>query len=96
MTLYYSTGCTFYKYWEKKMETMTRSELAKECGVNIESLRYYEKRRLIDPPKRSEVGYRLYSREDAARIRFIQNAKKLGFTLNEIMELLKLRTWPLI
>jgi len=73
------------------MVTMTRSELAKECGVNIESLRYYEKRRLIDPPKRSEVGYRLYSREDAARIRFIQNAKKLGFTLNEIMELLKLR-----
>ena len=73
------------------METMTRSELAKECGVNIESLRYYEKRRLINPPKRSEVGYRLYSREDAARIRFIQNAKRLGFTLNEIMELLKLR-----
>ncbi len=73
------------------METMTRSELAKECGVNIESLRYYEKRRLINPPKRSEVGYRLYSREDAARIRFIQNAKRLGFTLNEIMELLRLR-----
>ena len=70
---------------------MTRSKLAKECGVNIESLRYYEKRRLIDPPKRSEVGYRLYSKEDAARIRFIQNAKKLGFTLNEILELLKLR-----
>jgi len=56
------------------MVTMTRSKLAKECGVNIESLRYYEKRRL-----------------DAARIRFIQNAKKLGFTLNEILELLKLR-----
>ncbi len=73
------------------MVTMTRSKLAKECGVNIESLRYYEKRRLIDPPKRSEVGYRLYSREDAVRIRFIQNAKKLGFTLNEIMELLRLR-----
>ncbi len=73
------------------MVTMTRSKLAKECGVNIESLRYYEKRRLIDPPKRSEVGYRLYSKEDAARIRFIQNAKKLGFTLNEILQLLKLR-----
>ena len=70
---------------------MTRGELAKECGVNIEALRYYEKRRLIDPPKRSEVGYRLYSKEDAARIHFIRNAQKLGFTLNEIMELLKLR-----
>lgn len=56
---------------------MTRSELAKGCGVNIESLRYYEKRRLINPPKRSEVGYRLYFRQVAARIRFIQN-KKVG------------------
>ena len=73
------------------MKTMTRGELAKECGVNIEALRYYEKRRLIDPPKRSEVGYRLYSKEDAARIHFIRSAQKLGFTLNEIMELLKLR-----
>ena len=73
------------------MKTMTRGELAKECGVNIESLRYYEKRRLIDPPMRSEIGYRLYSKEDAARIRFIRNAQKLGFTLNEILELLKLR-----
>jgi len=73
------------------MKTMTRGELAKECGVNIEALRYYEKRRLIDPPMRSEIGYRLYSKEDAARIRFIRNAQKLGFTLNEILELLKLR-----
>lgn len=70
---------------------MTRSELAKECGVNIEALRYYEKRRLIDPPKRSEIGYRLYSKEDAIKICFIRNAQKLGFTLKEIMELLKLR-----
>ena len=73
------------------MKTMTRGELAKECGVNIEALRYYEKRRLIDPPMRCEIGYRLYSKEDAARIRFIRNAQKLGFTLNEILELLKLR-----
>jgi Hg(II)-responsive transcriptional regulator len=73
------------------MKTMTRGELAKECGVNIEALRYYEKRRLIDPPKRSEAGYRLYSNEDAVKIGFIRNAQKLGFTLNEIMELLKLR-----
>ena len=59
------------------METMTRSKLAKECGANIESFWYYEKRRLIDFPKRFEVGYQLYSREDAARIRFIQNGKQL-------------------
>lgn len=73
------------------MKTMTRGELAKICGINIESLRYYERIRLIEPPPRSEVGYRLYSDEDAAKIGFIRNAQKLGFTLNEISELLKLR-----
>ena len=73
------------------MKTMTRGELAKKCGINIESLRYYERIRLIEPPPRSEVGYRLYSDDDAAKIGFIRNAQKLGFTLNEISELLKLR-----
>lgn len=73
------------------MDPMTRSELAKKSGVNIETLRYYETRKLIDPPPRSESGYRLYSYEDIGRIRFIKNAQKLGFTLNEIYELLKLR-----
>ena len=73
------------------MKTLTRSELAKICDVNIEALRYYEKRRLIDPPKRSNIGHRLYSKEDAVKVRFIRSVQKLGFTLNEIMELLKLR-----
>ena len=73
------------------MDTLTRSELARKSGVNIETLRYYEKRKLIDPPPRSESGYRLYTPADASRIRFIKNAQKLGFTLNEIRDLLKLR-----
>ncbi len=73
------------------METLTRGELAKRSGVNIETLRYYEKRKLIDPPRRSEAGYRLYTPTDILRIRFIKNAQKLGFTLKEIRELLKLR-----
>ena len=73
------------------METLTRGKLAKRSGVNIETLRYYEKRNLIDPPRRSEAGYRLYTPADILRIRFIKNAQKLGFTLNEIRELLKLR-----
>ena len=60
------------------MKTMTRGELAKECGVNIEALRYYEKRRLIDPPKRSKVGYRLYSKEDAARDSLYSERAKVG------------------
>ncbi len=73
------------------METLTRGKLAKRSGVNIETLRSYEKRNLIDPPRRSEAGYRLYTPADILRIRFIKNAQKLGFTLNEIRELLKLR-----
>lgn len=72
------------------MEGLTRGELAKKCGVNIESLRYYEKRQLIDP-SRSESGYRMYSQEDAAKIRFIKSARNLGFTLKEIGDLMKLR-----
>ncbi len=73
------------------METLTRGELAKRSRVNVETLRYYEKRNLIDPPRRSEAGYRLYTPADILRIRFIKNAQKLGFTLKEIRELLKLR-----
>jgi len=73
------------------MDAMTRSELAKKCGVNIETLRYYEKRKLFGPPPRSKSGYRLYSEEDQAKILFIKNAQKLGFTLKEIGVLLKLR-----
>ena len=73
------------------MENLTRGELAKKCGVNIETLRYYETRKLMDSPKRSESGYRLYSMEDAVKIRFIKNAQKLGFTLKEIRELMKFR-----
>lgn len=73
------------------MTSLTRSELAKKTGVNIETLRYYETRKLIDPPPRSEAGYRLYPQEEIARIRFIKNAQRLGFTLNEIKDLLKLR-----
>ena len=72
------------------MEGLTRSVLAKICEVNIESLRYYEKRRLIDP-LRSQSGYRLYSEEDASKIRFIKSARKLGFTLDEIGDLMGLR-----
>lgn len=72
------------------MDGLTRSELAKKCGVNIESLRYYEKRQLIDP-SRSQSGYRMYSEEDAAKIGFIKSARNLGFTLKEIGDLMKLR-----
>ena len=70
---------------------MTRGELAKVCDVNIETLRYYEKQKLIAPPPRSSGGYRIYSEADAIRVRFIKSARNLGFTLKEVMGLMKLR-----
>ncbi|MBI4384444.1 MAG: heavy metal-responsive transcriptional regulator [Nitrospinae bacterium] len=73
------------------MANLKRGELARQCGVNGETLRYYEKRKLLAPPVRSSSGYRLYSQDDVARIRFIKNAQKVGFTLSDIEGLLKLR-----
>ncbi len=73
------------------MESMTIGRLAKEARVNIDTLRYYEKRGLLPEPPRKESGYRLYNPDAAKRIAFIMHAKELGFSLNEIAELLSLR-----
>ncbi len=66
-------------------------QLAKDVGVNIETIRYYERRNLLGPTLRLPSGYRLYNREAQRRLRLIKNAKTLGFTLQEIAELLNLR-----
>lgn len=70
---------------------LTRSKLARQCGINIEALRHYEKKGLIQPPPRSASGYRIYTEDYLHRIRFILNAKEAGFTLREISELLRLK-----
>ncbi|MGE3151961.1 MAG: heavy metal-responsive transcriptional regulator [Nitrospiraceae bacterium] len=70
---------------------LTIGQLAKNVGVNIETIRYYERRSLLDPTSRLPSGYRLYNREAQRRLRFIKNAQALGFTLHEIEELLDLR-----
>jgi len=62
--------------------------------VNVETIRYYERRGLIPKPPRSSSGYRLYPQEAVTRIRFIKRAKELGFSLKEISELLSLRVEP--
>ncbi len=72
-------------------QEMTIGKLAKEVGVNIETVRYYERRRLLTPTDRKPSGYRLYDGEALKRLRFIRNAQALGFTLHEIRELLNLR-----
>ena len=76
------------------MEKMTTSQLAKEASVNLETIRYYERRGLIPKPPRNASGYRQYSLEDIARTKFIKSAQALGFSLKEISEILSLRMEP--
>jgi MerR family mercuric resistance operon transcriptional regulator len=73
------------------MKNLTIGQLAKKAQVNVETVRYYERRGLIPRPPRRESGYRQYSQDAIARIQFIKRAKELGFSLNEISELLSLR-----
>lgn len=76
------------------MATVTIGHLARKAGVNLETVRYYERRGLLPKPPRSLSGYRLYPTDAARRLRFIQRAKELGFSLREIKELLSLRVSP--
>jgi len=73
------------------MEKMTTSQLARESNVNLETIRYYERRGLIPKPPRNASGYRQYSQEDIARTKFIKRAQALGFSLREILEIFSLR-----
>ena len=73
---------------------LTTSQLAHKAGVNVETLRYYERRGLLPEPPRRASGYRQYSQDDVARLQFIKRAKELGFTLQEVQELLDLRVDP--
>lgn len=73
------------------MNTLRIGQLAKQSEVNIETIRYYERRNLIPEPPRLSSGYRQYSPDYVTRIRFIKHAQKLGFSLTEIVDLLALR-----
>lgn len=63
-------------------------ELASQTNVGIDTLRYYERRGLLQEPERSPGGYRAYRAETVRRVRFIRRAQELGFTLQEIADLL--------
>lgn len=76
------------------MDSLKIGELAHAAGVNIETVRYYERQGVMPEPKRRESGYREYSAEDVLRLRFIKRAQQLGFSLKEISELLSLRVSP--
>jgi MerR family mercuric resistance operon transcriptional regulator len=69
---------------------MRTSELAGQVGVNAETLRYYERRGLLSEPPRTSGGYRDYPPTAVDLLRFIKRAQELGFTLDEVEELLHL------
>ena len=70
--------------------TFLTGQIAKKAGVSVETLRFYEKKGLIPEPMRTDAGYRQYPEETIWRIQFIKNVQKLGFTLQEIRELLSI------
>ena len=69
---------------------MKIGELAQKAEVNIDTVRYYERQGLLPEPQRLRSGYREYAAEDVSRLRFVRRAKALGFTLQEIRDLLEL------
>jgi Hg(II)-responsive transcriptional regulator len=72
--------------------TWTISELARDAGVNVETVRYYERIGLLRQPRKPGRGWRRYDELGLRRIRFIKRAQELGFTLAEVKELLSLRS----
>ncbi len=73
------------------MAMTTIGALAKAAGVHIETIRYYERSGLLPEPPRALSGYRQYSPDALQRLRFIKSAQRLGFTLADIAELLRLQ-----
>ncbi|SLM44241.1 MULTISPECIES: Hg(II)-responsive transcriptional regulator [Nitrospira] len=69
---------------------LTIGRVAKLAGVNVETIRYYQRRGLLAEPDKPHMGYRRYPADSVKHIRFIKRAQALGFTLEEIAELLQL------
>ena len=72
------------------MSQPTIAWLAREAGVNVETIRFYQRKQLLDEPQRPLGGVRHYKIEDVARVRFIKSAQRIGFTLAEVAVLLQL------
>ena len=76
------------------MERLSIGELAQKTNVNIETIRYYERRGLLPEPPRNKSGHRRYPSDALKRTDFIKRCQTLGFSLNEIAEILELRVTP--
>jgi DNA-binding transcriptional MerR regulator len=86
LTPYRGTGRILDRV-DDRVDELTIGQLARAAGVNVETVRYYERRGLLAEPPRSPSGYRLYSPADLWRLQFIARGKALGFTLTEIAEI---------
>ncbi|MBX9625543.1 MAG: MerR family transcriptional regulator [Gemmataceae bacterium] len=73
------------------MATLRTAQVAELAGVNVETLRFYERRGILQEPPRRASGYREYPPDTVERVRFIKRAQELGFTLKEVQDLLELR-----
>jgi MerR family mercuric resistance operon transcriptional regulator len=71
-------------------DTWTIGALAAAAGVNVETIRFYQRRRLLAEPERPHGSVRRYGTADAARVRFIKSAQRIGFSLDEVAQLLQL------
>ncbi len=76
------------------MDGLTIGRLAREGQVNIETIRYYERRGLLPRPPRRPSGYRMFPHSTVSVLHFVKSAQELGFSLKEIKELLSLRIQP--
>lgn len=78
------------------MISFTIGQVAKQAGVGVETIRYYEREGLLEQAKRKASGYRQFDERVIDRLRFIRRAKELGFTLKEIKELIHMQVDPTI
>jgi MerR family mercuric resistance operon transcriptional regulator len=75
---------------ESKLENLTIGTFAQAVGVNVETIRFYQRKGLLPQPDRPHGSIRRYGRSDVERVRFVKSAQRLGFSLDEVAQLLRL------
>ena len=76
------------------MDTLTIGRLASEAGTHVETIRYYQRRGLLAEPRRPAGGVRRYGEDAVTRLSFIRRAQEIGFTLEEIRQLIRISEAP--
>ena len=79
------------KHSEFVIKALAIGKVARQAGIGVETIRFYERTGLLEEPPRNVSGYRQYSSEAVVKLRFIKKAKQLGFSLKEIEEFIALR-----